>query len=147
MYTPLPSRPDMDQLKLQARELRDAFTAGEEAAGLRVRRHRGPAAPEYACLSLRNAQLGIAREHGFTSWARLRQYIDSPARPAASVDEVPVPEKCELDESGKIMLYPYLISNRSQGRQGELFGRRGGHGGNGRRGAAESGGWPAQSPR
>ena len=221
MYTPLPPRPDIDQLKLQARELRDAFTAGEEAAGLRVCRHRGPAAPEYACLSLRSAQAVIAREHGFTSWTRLRQYIDSPARPAASdrgrvlgqphsrerlrrlsreeypitegqvqnildnyrlgvlstfetidgtnlpntvidirttsgdgfvlkiqtrslpewslrqehqaicvlqsVDEVPVSEKCELDESGEILPYPYLISNRLQGRQGELFFQQASH--------------------
>ena len=221
MYTPLPSRPDMDQLKLQARELRDAFTSGEEEARLRVCRHRGPAAPEYACLSLRLAQAVIAREHGFTSWARLRQYIDSPARPAASdrervlgqphsrerlrrlsreeypitegqvqnildnyrlgvlsrfgtiggtnlpntavairttsgdgfvlkiqtrslpewslrqehqaisvlqrVDEVPVSEKCELDESREILPYPYLISNRLQGRQGELFFQQASH--------------------
>ena len=215
MYTPLPANPDLDRLKLLARELRDAFTAGDAEAGLRVGRHRGPTAPESTDFSLRIAQLVIAREHGFTSWDRLGQYLDSPARPAASddervpgqphsrerlrrlsreeypinagqvqnildnyrlgvlstfrtvggtnfpntviavratsgdgfilkiqtrampdwslrqehgaicalqgVDEVPVSEKCELDESRKILPFPYLVSNRLEGRQGELF--------------------------
>ncbi len=30
-------------------------------------------------------------------------------------------EKCELDESGALLPHPYLISNRLEGRQGEIF--------------------------
>ncbi len=76
MYTPLPTRPDIDQLKLRARELRDAVAAGNAQANLRVHRQRWPVPQDPVAFPLRNAQSVIAREHGFTNWARLKQYID-----------------------------------------------------------------------
>ena len=212
MYTPLPTRPDIDRLKLRARELRDAVAAGNAQANLRVHRQRWPVPQDPVAFPLRNAQSVIAREHGFTNWARLKQYIDSLANPTAGddervpgqphsgellrrlsrekypitgsqiqdildeyrlgvlatfrtvggtnfpntvidvrtasgesfiikiqtrslpgwslrqehrairalqrADEVPVSEKCELDESGALLPHPYLISNRLEGRQG-----------------------------
>ena len=215
MYSPLPTRPDIDQLRLRARELRDAVVAGSAQANLRVHRQRGQVPQDPAGFPLRNAQSVIAREHGFTSWAGLKQYIDSLANTTADdgervpgqphsrerlrrlsrekyqvagsqvqdmldkyrlgvlatfrtvggtnfpntvidvctasgesfiikiqtrslpgwslsqehrairalqrADEVPVSEKCELDESGDLLPHPYLISNRLEGRQGEIF--------------------------
>jgi hypothetical protein len=83
----LPQDPDLDQLRRQARELHRAVRDGEPAALARVRRwHPGPPAQRFP---LTAAQLVLAREHGFASWARMRRYVQvvtartwSPARPA-----------------------------------------------------------------
>ena len=70
----LPQDPDLDQLRTQARELQRAVRAGNEAALARVARwHPQPPLPDE--LRLTAAQLVLAREHGFASWARLRRYV------------------------------------------------------------------------
>jgi hypothetical protein len=61
----LPSRPDLDQLRRQARELLRAAVAGETAAITRIH----AVSPQ---LTLSAAQLALAREHGFRSWPALR---------------------------------------------------------------------------
>jgi len=61
----LPDRPDLDQLRRQAKELLRAAANGELRA--RARLH---AVSERVTLSA--AQLAIAREHGFASWPALR---------------------------------------------------------------------------
>lgn len=86
----LPQDPDLDQLRTQARELQRAVRAGDEAALGRVARwHPQPPLPDE--LRLTAAQLVLAREHGFASWARLRRYVQivtgrrwTPARAAPS---------------------------------------------------------------
>ena len=80
MSDSLPARPDLGQLRRQAKELRDAFRRGDAAAVRRFGRHH-PAAPPGAA-SLASAQLVIARELGFASWPRLKAAIDT----AADVD-------------------------------------------------------------
>jgi len=79
----LPDRPDLDQLRRQAKELLRAAANGEPRA--RARLH---AVSERVTLSA--AQLAIAREHGFASWPALRaeaerrhQMALSAARPPA----------------------------------------------------------------
>lgn len=61
----LPERPDLDQLRRQARELLRAATGGEPQARARI-----GAVSERATLSA--AQLAVAREYGFPSWPALR---------------------------------------------------------------------------
>jgi len=61
----LPDRPDLDQLRRQAKELLRAAADGEPRARARLR-----AVSERVTLSA--AQLAIAREHGFASWPALR---------------------------------------------------------------------------
>jgi hypothetical protein len=61
----LPSRPDLDQLRRQARELLRAAVAGEPAAITRIHL----VSPQ---LTLSAAQLALAREYGFRSWSALR---------------------------------------------------------------------------
>jgi Family of unknown function (DUF5990)/Domain of unknown function (DUF5655) len=64
----LPARPDLDQLRRQARQLlRDAAAHDEQALG-RIR-----AVSQKQTLSA--AQLAIAREHGFPSWPKLRAEV------------------------------------------------------------------------
>jgi len=67
---PLPARPDLDQLRRRAKELRDAARAGDPAALSRIAAHAP--APVAAPVTLAAAQLTIAREHGFASWPRLK---------------------------------------------------------------------------
>ena len=70
----LPQDPDLDQLRSQARELQRAVRRGEPAALARVSRwHPGP--PPASRFPLTAAQLVLARQHGFASWARLRRYV------------------------------------------------------------------------
>ena len=75
----LPARPSLEQLKKRAKELLRAIRAADPAAvarlGAHLSRHAGDAA-------LADAQLVIAREHGFASWARLKRHVQSVERPA-----------------------------------------------------------------
>jgi ankyrin repeat protein len=80
MSDSLPERPDLGQLRRQAKELRDAARRGDAAAVERFGRHH-PAALQ-GVASLASAQLVIARELGFASWPRLKAAIDA----AADVD-------------------------------------------------------------
>ena len=65
----LSDRPDLDQLKRQAKELLDAFRAGEPDAHAEVTAHyRGS---DRATFALHDAQLVIARAYGFESWPKL----------------------------------------------------------------------------
>ena len=66
----LPERADIDQLRRKARELLRAAAAGEPEALERLR-----AVSERPTLAA--AQLAIAREHGFRSWAALRSEVES----------------------------------------------------------------------
>ena len=70
----LPERPDLDQLKRQAKELLDAFRAGDSGAVAEVSGHYHDA--NRAAFALHDAQLVIARAYGFTSWPSLKAYVD-----------------------------------------------------------------------
>lgn len=67
----LPPRPSLQQQQKQAKELLRDLRAGDAAALARVRRHL----PDKARLTLADAQLAVAREHGFPSWAALKAYV------------------------------------------------------------------------
>ena len=70
----LRARANLDQLKRQAKELLAAFQAGDPAAVSEVRAHYGEAGP--AGFALHDAQLVLARAHGFESWPKLKAYLD-----------------------------------------------------------------------
>jgi Family of unknown function (DUF5990)/Domain of unknown function (DUF5655) len=72
----LPDRPDLAQLRRQARELHRAAADGNTAAVRRLR-------PVSDKTTLSAAQLALAREYGFPSWARLK---DEAERRRASAD-------------------------------------------------------------
>jgi hypothetical protein len=64
----LPDNADLSQLRAQAKELRRAYAGGSPAAIERVKATRPQAGQE---IQLRDAQLVIAREHGFDGWREL----------------------------------------------------------------------------
>jgi hypothetical protein len=81
----LPSNPNLDHLKYQAKDLLKEHAAGDPGAAQRLREfhprfHRATDAEVFAArLKLSDVQLTIARESGFPSWARLRRHIDKPS--------------------------------------------------------------------
>ncbi|HVJ27297.1 MAG TPA: ankyrin repeat domain-containing protein, partial [Vicinamibacterales bacterium] len=70
----LRDRPDLDQLKRQAKELLDGFTAGDAASVAEVGAHFHDADP--ATFSLQQAQLVLARAYGFDSWPKFKAFVD-----------------------------------------------------------------------
>jgi ankyrin repeat protein len=77
-FPELPDRVDLDQLRRQAKELRNAARAGEPAAIARIAQHaRSIEVPEGVSLAV--AQLVIAREFGFASWPKLKTVTESRA--------------------------------------------------------------------
>ena len=65
----LPARPDLDQLRRQAKELLSAAKSGDAEATARI----GAVSARF---SLADAQLAIARSHGFASWPRLKTEVE-----------------------------------------------------------------------
>ena len=65
----LPARPDLDQLRHQARDLLRAAQRGDPEATARIRAVTGK-------IILSSAQLALAREYGFASWAKLKLEVE-----------------------------------------------------------------------
>jgi len=82
----LSSNPSLDHLKYQAKDLLKGHAGGDPGAVQRLRefhpRFLNAADPEIfaASLTLSDALLAVAREHGFPSWARLKSHIAKPTR-------------------------------------------------------------------
>jgi Ankyrin repeats (3 copies) len=80
----LPSKPNLDHLKHQAKDLLRDHGQRDLRAAQRIRefhpRFAGATDTEIfnAHLRLSDAQLAIARESGFSSWARLKRHIEKP---------------------------------------------------------------------
>ena len=70
----LRDKPDLVQLKRQAKELLQAFAAGGTDATAEVNAHYHGANP--ASFALHDAQLVIARSYGFESWPKLKAFVD-----------------------------------------------------------------------
>ena len=66
----LPAQPNLDHLRRQARDLLRAARAGESAAAERIRAVSDR-------LTLAAAQLAVAREYGFASWAKLKTEVQA----------------------------------------------------------------------
>lgn len=77
----LPPQPDLDRLKGVAKQLRDGVRAGADRAVALVRTHHprhatlAAGSPAAAAFTLADAQLTLARHHGFASWPKLRAHV------------------------------------------------------------------------
>jgi len=65
----LPPHPDLDQLRRKAKDLLRTVQRGDTDAVVRLHAVSGH-------LILDSAQLAVAREYGFASWARLKTEVD-----------------------------------------------------------------------
>jgi len=83
MSKSLPARPNLEQLKTQAKDLLKLLKAGDPVARQRIQEnHPHPAKIATAELrtdsvTLSDAQLVIAREYGFASWPKLKEHVES----------------------------------------------------------------------
>lgn len=68
----LPERPDIDQLRKQAKDLLHAFESNDPAAVADVREHFRID----GVFTLSQAQLVLARTYGFDSWPKLKAFVD-----------------------------------------------------------------------
>lgn len=66
-----PVRPNLDQLKHQAKDLLRAIRQGEPGAIAELRKHHPRQAPEPAAAKLADVQAALARSYGLPSWPRL----------------------------------------------------------------------------
>ncbi len=78
MSKSLPARPDLEQLRKQAKELLQSLKSGDPGARQRLQKNH----PDFGgspgkSIGLHDAQLVIAREHGFLSWPKLKEHIES----------------------------------------------------------------------
>lgn len=71
MSKALPERPDLEQLKKQAKDLLKQARAGDRDAVARL------ASDEAGKLTLIGAQRVIARDYGFPSWAKLKLHVET----------------------------------------------------------------------
>jgi hypothetical protein len=71
----LPDHADLGQLRAQAKELRRAYAGGSPAAVARVEAVEAARPAADGDLRLRDAQLVVAREHGFDAWRELVQAV------------------------------------------------------------------------
>jgi ankyrin repeat protein len=74
----LPSRPHLDQLKKQAKDLLAEWRAGDAEALSSLREHHPAYRAATAAIELRlaDAQLVTARRYGFPSWPRLKEEVE-----------------------------------------------------------------------
>jgi ankyrin repeat protein len=83
MAKSLPSRPNLEQLKKQAKELLKSLESREPAALSRLRefhpKFSKSAEREFARaeFSLADAQVTVAREYGFATWPKLKAHIEA----------------------------------------------------------------------
>jgi len=71
MSNQLPARPNFEHLKTQATDLLRLFREGRELSRLEA------VFPNHGVVTLVQAQLVVAREYGFESWAKLKSYVFS----------------------------------------------------------------------
>jgi len=96
----LPSNPNLEHLKYQAKDLLKGHAARDVAVAQRVREFhpRWAKAPDAeifeATLRVSDAQLAIAREYGFASWVRLKRRVENP-KPS---DEVSRPHHERIED-------------------------------------------------
>src|SRR6516162_5247652 len=137
----LPSNPNLAQLKYQSRDLLKDHAERAQAAAQRFRefhpRFGGATDSEIfdAQLRLSDAQLAIAREYGFPSWARLKRHIE---RPTLS-DRLDLPHQQRIEDAvfrqavalldagdavglrAHLRMYPHLVHQRVAFEGGNYF--------------------------
>ena len=77
MATALPSHPDLDRFRRDARKLQRAVRSGDPAAlELAAAHHPAGAPDDPATFPLSAAQLVLARRYGLSSWPKLVAYLN-----------------------------------------------------------------------
>ena len=115
----LPPRPNLDQLKKQAKELLKAHRARDPSACPMLRSlHRFQGRDDKyllaAEISLHEAQLALAMEYGFENWAGLKAHVVPAERKLPSIQR----------DSGRVWIENVLEAPVGSGRNRQLLGLR-----------------------
>jgi len=121
----LPDNSDIEQLKGNAKTLRDLVRAGAGGAVDLVREHHPRLAdltagtPEATGFKLSDAQLTLARHYEFASWPRLRQYVELVNRLTRYPHEQPVggdlvDDEARADELLRLACLNYGADDRAR---------------------------------
>lgn len=107
----LRARPDLDQLRRQAKELLDAVRAGDPDAVAEVDAHMRGATPD--AFALHDAQLVLARAYGFSSWPKLKAHVEGVTlhRAADAVRAGDVPEARRLLDARPELVHIDMAEN------------------------------------
>jgi len=101
----LPVRPDLQQLRHQAKDLLRAFRQGDPTAIEDLRKH-GPNPTEPANVKLAHAQLALARSYGVRTWPRL-------VLACKVIDAIWEDRSDELRDL--VIKHPYLLDEMARG--------------------------------
>lgn len=118
----LPSNPNLDHLKYQAKDLLKEHSACNPAVAQRIREFhprfaRATDAEIFSAeLKLSDAQLTIARESGFPSWARLKAHIENPT----VADELNLPHHQRIEDAAFRHAVELLDAGDVDGLRGHL---------------------------
>lgn len=112
----LPERPNLAQLELQAKELQALHRQKRLPAAARIiaqhPRYRGTSASAVLDrpLGLADAQLVIAREYGFESWATLKHHVETERRASAFSPHPRFPDAVGAIDAGDVMTLAALLA-------------------------------------
>ncbi len=131
MSRQLPIKANISQLKIQVKELQKAFKAGEIPAFRRISamhprfRRTSDEILSAANLKLSDFQLVIAREYGFSSWAKLSQHLKDRARdvmfPVDAFIDAAVPQVKDNHRAGNIERANALLAEDPTLAQANVF--------------------------
>jgi ankyrin repeat protein len=116
---PLPVNPSLEQLRKQAKELRDLVRTGRlDAIKMARELHprwadASPTSTEWAGFTLAGAQLVLARSYGFASWRRLREHVELVARYRRSPQRRPAGGADLVDEFLRLACLTCYPSSRA----------------------------------
>ena len=122
--TPLPARPSLEQYKKQAKDLAKACKSGDTEALQRVKKYHPRSGRMLDAGTLRgkfalaDAQLVLAREHGFESWPKFTKHIEALARKSSPISKFELAAEAIVigDEATLVSLLrenPQLVRARS----------------------------------
>src|SRR5881628_1471492 len=107
MKRELPSQPNLEQLRIQAKELLKAHKSRDPEAIRRIKESH----PRFidtsiervrdTKLRLSDAQLVLAREYGFASWPKLQEHVES--KTAGSADPMTLLRKAFKDDDASLV--------------------------------------------
>src|SRR5690242_8989588 len=85
--TPLPARPSLEQYKKQAKDFVRVVKSGDLEIVERIKKYHPRPGSLSVKFVLADAQLVIAREHGFESWPKFAKHIEGLTREKSPVSK------------------------------------------------------------
>jgi ankyrin repeat protein len=116
----LPKRPSLAQLKLQAKELQTLHRQKRLPAAARIIanhprfRDRSTASVLDVPLKVADAQLVIAREYGFESWARLKHHVETARRVGAFTPHPQFDDAVAAIDAGDVVTLEALLTSHPE---------------------------------